>query len=75
MQTQRAELQAPTPDLSDAELVTRLQSGEAADFVTLMRRHNRSVYRVVRSVIRDEPTVEEVMQEAYVNAFTHLVGQ
>src|SRR5262245_45467623 len=37
-----------------------------------MRRHNQRVYRTVRAVLRDHGDPEEVMQQAYVNAYTHL---
>ena len=37
-----------------------------------MRRHNQRVYRVVRAVVKDEADVEDVMQQAYINVFTHL---
>ena len=37
-----------------------------------MRRHNERIYRVARAVLRDEADVEDVMQQAYINAFTHL---
>src|SRR5262245_23739077 len=37
-----------------------------------MRRHNQRVYRVARAVVKDETDAEDVMQQAYINAFTHL---
>ena len=37
-----------------------------------MRRHNQRVYRAARAVVKDETDVEDVMQQAYINAFTHL---
>ena len=37
-----------------------------------MRRHNQKLYRVVRAILKDEHDVEDVMQQAYVNAFVHL---
>src|SRR2546428_3042397 len=37
-----------------------------------MRRHNQRVYRVARAVLKDETEAEDVMQQAYLNAFTHL---
>jgi RNA polymerase sigma-70 factor, ECF subfamily len=58
--------------LTDAEIVRRVQAGESALFEALMRRHNQRVYRVARAVVKDESDVEDVMQQAYVNAFTHL---
>ena len=58
--------------LSDADIVKRVQAGDPALFEILMRRHNQRLYRAARAVIKDEHEVEEVMQQAYINAFTHL---
>jgi RNA polymerase sigma-70 factor (ECF subfamily) len=60
------------PVLPDAEVVRRVCAGDKALFEVLMRRHNQRVYRVVRAVLKDEAEVEDVMQQAYINAFTHL---
>jgi RNA polymerase sigma-70 factor, ECF subfamily len=38
----------------------------------LMRRHNQRLYRTARAIVRDEAEAEDVMQQAYVNAYTHL---
>jgi RNA polymerase sigma-70 factor (ECF subfamily) len=37
-----------------------------------MRRHNQRLYRVARAIVKDDSEAEDVMQEAYVNAYTHL---
>src|SRR5512142_3443463 len=58
--------------LPDTEVVRRVRAGETALFEILMRRHNRRVYRVARAIVKDESEAEDVMQEAYVNAYTHL---
>jgi len=58
--------------MTDAEIVERVRAGETALFEILMRRHNQRIYRVARAVIRDEADAEDVMQQAYINAFTHL---
>jgi RNA polymerase sigma-70 factor, ECF subfamily len=58
--------------LTDAEVVDRVRAGETALFEILMRRHNQRVYRVARAVVKDETEAEDVMQQAYINAFTHL---
>src|SRR4029079_14450356 len=58
--------------LPDEEIVRRVRAGDAAVFEILMRRHNQRVYRVVRAVVKDEADIEDVMQQAYINAFTHL---
>lgn len=58
--------------LSDEEVVARVRAGDTPLFELLMRRHNQRLYRVARSILRDEAEVEDVLQEAYVRAFTHL---
>lgn len=57
---------------SDEELAHRVSGGETALFEVLMRRYNARVYRAVRALVRDEDEAEDVMQQAYVLAFTHL---
>jgi RNA polymerase sigma-70 factor (ECF subfamily) len=59
---------------SDAELVDRVRGGEPACFELLMRRHNQSLYRLARSIVRDDGEAEDVVQDAYVRAFEHLGG-
>src|SRR5512140_1554559 len=67
-----ADLLASGSGLSDEEVVARVRAGDTPLFELLMRRHNRRLYRVARSILRDEAEVEDVLQEAYVRAFTHL---
>ena len=57
---------------SDAEAIQQVLDGNTAMFELLMRRYNERVYRAARSIVRDEQEAEDVMQQAYVNAFTHL---
>jgi RNA polymerase sigma-70 factor (ECF subfamily) len=56
----------------DADLIQQVLGGNTAVFELLMRRYNERVYRAARSIVRDEDEAEDVMQQAYVNAFTHL---
>ena len=63
---------SPVAALPDAEIVNRVRAGETALFEILMRRHNQRIYRAARAVVKDEAEVEDVMQQAYLNAFTHL---
>jgi RNA polymerase sigma-70 factor (ECF subfamily) len=57
---------------SDEDLIGRIRAGDAALFEDLMRRYNQRLYRVARGIVRDEAEAEDVMQQAYLNAFTHL---
>src|SRR3954469_24937335 len=58
--------------LSDEEIATRVARGERALFELLMRRYNQRVYRVARAIVKNEAEAEDVMQQAYLNAFVHL---
>ena len=64
--------QPPSEPLTDAEVVARVCSGDTALFEILVRRYNQRVYRAVRAVLRTDDEVEDVMQQAYLSAFTHL---
>ena len=66
---------APAPagsGLLDEEIVRRVLEGEVELFELLMRRHNQTLYRAVRSLLRDETDVEDAMQQAYLLAFSRL---
>src|SRR5688572_21850316 len=58
--------------LSDEQVVAQVLGGHTALFELLMRRYNERVYRVARAMVRDEQEAEDVMQQAYVNAYAHL---
>ncbi|HUP62057.1 MAG TPA: RNA polymerase sigma factor [Thermoanaerobaculia bacterium] len=66
------ELATATLQLSDEEVVRRVVDGETALFEILMRRYNQRVYRAVRAIVRNDDDAEDVMQQAYINAYTHL---
>ena len=58
----------------DAELVRRARARDSAAFRTIMERYNRRLYRIARSILRNDSEAEDAVQEAYVNALTHLGG-
>lgn len=58
--------------LSDAELVVQAKAGQREAFAALMRRGNQRLFRIARSVVRDEGEAEDVLQEAYLRAFAAL---
>lgn len=57
---------------ADEDVVTRVLAGETALYEILMRRYNQRLYRVARSILRNDGDAEDVMQEAYVRAYEHL---
>lgn len=62
------------PLLSDPILVDRARKGDAAAFELIMRRYNRRLYRLARSILRNGAEAEDVVQDAYVRAYEKLDG-
>jgi RNA polymerase sigma-70 factor (ECF subfamily) len=58
--------------LSDEEIIGRVRAGDKALYEIIMRRYNQRLYRVARAILHNEAEAEDVMQDAYVRAYTHL---
>jgi RNA polymerase sigma-70 factor (ECF subfamily) len=58
--------------VSDEELVERVRGGETVVYELLMRRYNKRLFRIARSVLRNPGEAEDVVQEAFVRAYAHL---
>ena len=65
-------MQLAVDDDSDAALRQRVVDGEQAAFAGLMRRYNRRLYRVARSILRDDAEAEDALQDAYIQAYRVL---
>jgi len=57
---------------SDEHIVRQVLDGNTALFELLMRRYNERLYRAARAITRDDREAEDVIQQAYVNAFSNL---
>src|SRR5688572_26975593 len=67
-----AERTAAERTSGDGELAARIAGGDHAAFEALMRRHNSRLFRVARSVLRDDSEAEDALQEAYLDAYCHI---
>src|SRR5947199_1081399 len=59
---------------ADAELIQRARSRDETAVRSIMQANNRRLYRIARGILRDDSEAEDVVQETYVRAFTHLDG-
>ena len=59
-------------DLPDLLLVERARGRDSRAFEALMRRYNRRLFRIARSILRDNAAAEDAVQEAHIRAFTNL---
>lgn len=58
--------------LSEIDLITRAQEGEAFAFEALYRRFARTVYTVAHHMLGNHHDADEVMQEAFIRIFKNL---
>jgi RNA polymerase sigma-70 factor (ECF subfamily) len=59
---------------SDAQIAQAVAAGDEIAFEALMRRHNRTLYRVARAILRDDAEAEDVLQLAYLRAYQGIAG-
>lgn len=62
---------APQP-LDDVELARRIGARDERAFETVMRAHNSMLYRLARSILRDDADAEDAVQDAYLSAYRNI---
>ncbi len=72
MQRAHAKTAAFDARSNDMHLVSRAIARDPDAFRTIMQRNNQRLYRIARGVVRDDFEAEDVVQEAYVLAFSNL---
>jgi RNA polymerase sigma factor (sigma-70 family) len=58
--------------IKESEVVKRILSGEKELYEILVRRNNQKLYRIIRSYLKDEAEIEDIMQNSYLKAYTKL---
>jgi RNA polymerase sigma-70 factor (ECF subfamily) len=56
----------------EADLVAAARRRDKAAIRTIVRTHNQRLFRVARSILKDDWEAEEAVQEAYIRAFAGL---
>jgi len=65
-------IEEQSDQLTDEELAARVRAGETVLFEMIMRRYNQRLFRVARSILKDSDEAEDVVQDSYVRAYSHL---
>ena len=61
-------------NVEERELVERARRKDPKAIRLLIKQQNQRLYRIARSIVRDDSDAEDVLQEAYVRAFAGLDG-
>jgi RNA polymerase sigma-70 factor (ECF subfamily) len=64
----------PVPALDDVQLTELAKAGNEDAIRAIIKRHNQRLFRVARSVVRNDAEAEDVVQAGYVKAFTNLAS-
>jgi RNA polymerase sigma-70 factor (ECF subfamily) len=59
---------------ADTEIITMILAGNPALYEIIIRRYNSYLFKVGRSYGYNHADTEDLMQEAYLSAYTHLGG-
>jgi RNA polymerase sigma-70 factor (ECF subfamily) len=57
---------------TDVELYAQARQGSEQAYAAIMRRHNGRLFRIARSILRNDAEAEDAVQDAYVRAFLNL---
>jgi RNA polymerase sigma-70 factor (ECF subfamily) len=60
--------------IGDTELVRRAIARDEAAVRAILQANNRRLFRIARGILRNDSEAEDVVQETYVRALTHLEG-
>jgi RNA polymerase sigma-70 factor, ECF subfamily len=58
----------------EGELVSRAQSGDNEAFAELVGRYQNKIYRLARNITQSNEDAEDVLQETFLKAYSHLEG-
>lgn len=62
---------AASPD-DDLALARRIGQRDARAFETVMRTHNRMLFRIARSILKDDAEAEDALQDAYLAGYRSI---
>ena len=75
---ERRFLAAVTPTTSvpagfdESALVAQAKAGDQNAFAELVNRYERKIYRLAKNITRNDEDAEDVLQDAFLKAYTHL---
>ena len=63
---------AGPPISADAEIVARARAHDEGAYAAIIRRHNQRLFRIARSILKDDAEAEDAVQDAYIQVFRNL---
>ena len=57
---------------SDEEIIKQIRAGNLDKYELIMRRYNQRLFRIARSILRNDEEAKDVIQDTYINCYTRL---
>jgi len=61
-----------SPAFDESALVVRARAGDTAAFSELVEHYDRRVFRMAKQITQNDDDAEDVLQETFLKAYTHL---
>ena len=61
-----------TTGFDESTLVAQAKAGDQNAFAELVNRYERKIYRLAKNITRNDEDAEDVLQDAFLKAYTHL---
>jgi RNA polymerase sigma-70 factor (ECF subfamily) len=61
-------------ELTDEQIIARVQAGDTWSFDVLVRRHQQRVRQLALTLMRNEQDAQEIVQEAFLRAYVGMQG-
>ena len=62
----------PSEPFDEGDLIIRAKAGDDTAFTELLTRYERKIYRLAKNITQNDEDAEDVMQEAFLKAYSHL---
>jgi RNA polymerase sigma-70 factor (ECF subfamily) len=69
---QNATFEVTGSNSSDVQMALRIAGDDRDAFRQLMRRHNQTLFRTARSIVKDDAEAEDAVQEAWLRAYAAI---
>ena len=58
--------------LTDEAIIAKVRDGDLNKYELIMRRYNQRLFRIARSILRNDEEARDAIQESYITSFTRL---
>ena len=62
----------PPENVQDEDIISCIKTGDINAYGGIVRRYNQRLFRIARSIVIDDSTAMDIVQEAHIKAYTKL---